>query len=911
MFNSGTDVGSPVYRAMNETAQFSSKYRQDYEATVKQIRDYASRHWDEIKERGLEWVFNLVDSSERNDLAVDSSTVADMLDPDGFVLATGDGGNHWNGENAKAFVESYRTNGTYRLVGELGDKPLDIDAGGAYWTGVRADAWDGKPHSTDAIVKWAKENGYTSVIIRNVIDPSESSSGTPSDDYVFFGANNVKSTDPVTYDDAGNVIPLSERFNAEKDDIRFQIASTSGAERLGIRNLGDAEAMERSGATREEIWRETGWWKAKDGKWRIEIPDPTFAKNSLKLLNETGRIYLQWLFLDSPELFKAYPYLNDVWVRVSKLPRGTAGRVDRSLHRDGREDIYIRPSLLKNKGELRSVLLHEVQHLIQHQEGLAEGGSSDEFRKLISERDDLTAKLRTAARQEGYDEWFSGLSQEARDFMAGSSEITMAMAFANTLDEERRGKFHEIADAIRALDKAVNGSRSAWDAYVSLAGEVEARNVQKRLSMTPEERAATPPWETEDVEEERQIVRFQIGGMAEDRKTTAQGPLSESDQTPPVQFSGGATSIPLTRESADPVMKFAGTIAKAGAKSPKDFLVGLFGALGSTETNPDKTQYFDITQPDGRTLSLRTANHRATAHQYKEHGNSADEKLSIVVKMSEKPFKSNKDVELTEFVYFPDKLTAAREADIAKGIASWIRSGNYTGPEADQVNVSPRTSKSDSTKQFQRGEAEARLEQERTELGIRRQSFADLVGLEADAPFELVEGDGLLLEDISPEKALAVALRERPDYAQVLDDIRISAREARLARRELLPDIRFVGKAGRRGEGSGWSDAGALDGDVWQAGLEADVNLDRRRAKMAVAVLTLFVFASGYEKKQVGTRRMVIAAVMTALCFAGRFIPVVLDWEPADGEVTVGASAPERMASAASGQTWVVAELSR
>lgn len=141
--------------------------------------------------------------------------------------------------------------------------------------------------------------------------------------------------------------------------------------------------------------------------------------------------------------------------------------------------------------------------------------------------------------------------------------------------------------------------------------------------------------------------------------------------------------------------------------------------------------------------------------------------------------------------------------------------------------------------ELQRGEAEARLEQERTELGIRRQSFADLVGLEADAPFELVEGDGLVLEDIPPEKALAVALRERPDYAQVLDDIRISAREARLARRELLPDIRFVGKAGRRGEGSGWSDAGALDGDVWQAGLEADVNLDRRRAKMAVAAADL------------------------------------------------------------------------
>lgn len=42
---------------------------------------------------------------------------------------------------------------------------------------------------------------------------------------------------------------------------------------------------------------------------------------------------------------------------------------------------------------------------------------------------------------------------------------------------------------------------------------------------------------------------------------------------------------------------------------------------------------------------------------------------------------------------------------------------------------------------------------------------------------------------------------------------------------------------------------------------------------LTVAVLSLVLFAAGFEKKSTGTRRMVIAAVMTALCFAGRFIP--------------------------------------
>ncbi|MBR4259756.1 MAG: hypothetical protein IKQ17_12050, partial [Kiritimatiellae bacterium] len=184
-------------------------------------------------------------------------------------------------------------------------------------------------------------------------------------------------------------------------------------------------------------------------------------------------------------------------------------------------------------------------------------------------------------------------------------------------------------------------------------------------------------------------VRFSVAG---EKKTTVQGPLSESDQTPPVQFNGGATSIPLTLESADPVTKFADSISQDGAKSPADFLTGLVHALGSEETNPDKTQYFDIAHEDGKHLSLRVANHRATAAQYREHGNTADVKTSIVVKMSDKPFRPDSDVEMTEHVYFSDKLTTEREAAIANAVADWIATGEWNGPVADQVNTSPSSS---------------------------------------------------------------------------------------------------------------------------------------------------------------------------------------------------------------------------
>lgn len=48
----------------------------------------------------------------------------------------------------------------------------------------------------------------------------------------------------------------------------------------------------------------------------------------------------------------------------------------------------------------------------------------------------------------------------------------------------------------------------------------------------------------------------------------------------------------------------------------------------------------------------------------------------------------------------------------------------------------------------------------------------------------------------------------------------------------------------------------------------------RAAAILAAAVLTLALFAAGFERRQTGSRRLVLAAVLTALSVAGRFIPV-------------------------------------
>lgn len=70
--------------------------------------------------------------------------------------------------------------------------------------------------------EYAAENGYTKEeadkIYSGITNPDFSHV-----QYAVFSPEQIKSADPVTYDDEGNVIPLSERFNKSNDDIRYSI----------------------------------------------------------------------------------------------------------------------------------------------------------------------------------------------------------------------------------------------------------------------------------------------------------------------------------------------------------------------------------------------------------------------------------------------------------------------------------------------------------------------------------------------------------------------------------------------------------------------------------------------------------------------------------------------------------------
>ena len=86
---------------------------------------------------------------------------------------------------------------------------------------------NGLPDWTDGydLSEYIEENDlpYDSIILDEGGDMVNGKPVSRGLSYVIRNPEQIKSADAVTYDDAGNVIPLSERFNMEKKDIRYAL----------------------------------------------------------------------------------------------------------------------------------------------------------------------------------------------------------------------------------------------------------------------------------------------------------------------------------------------------------------------------------------------------------------------------------------------------------------------------------------------------------------------------------------------------------------------------------------------------------------------------------------------------------------------------------------------------------------
>ena len=124
--------------------------------------------------------------------------------------------------------------GIYQLYANL-DNMYVVDGKGAAWNELRPKGLPklerygikDAPYRTRDVAEWARENGYDGVIFKNIRDNGAYGRTPAGDVYAFFRPESqVKSADTITYDDNGDIIPLSERFNSENNDIRYSSADT-------------------------------------------------------------------------------------------------------------------------------------------------------------------------------------------------------------------------------------------------------------------------------------------------------------------------------------------------------------------------------------------------------------------------------------------------------------------------------------------------------------------------------------------------------------------------------------------------------------------------------------------------------------------------------------------------------------
>jgi hypothetical protein len=386
--------------------------------------------------------------------------------------------------------------------------------------------------------------------------------------------NNRKLNDLVTRDDNGNIIPPSRRFNSRKKDTRFRFIGEQGAANLDaaeeantrLDNLAVAREMEKSGKNAKSIKIATGWERGADNKWRYEeedfeyIPKGNAREKSLlerepwhkELMSLSDKVYngeklsneeevrfdelskketelkdslkksdIKFLddYVSDNTLFKEYPELKQVKVEF----------YDGSFFDGGSYSHHDMTIRINNNSPLdaKSILVHEVQHAIQHIEGFSRGGNSRTYRNYLNS---IKEKRDAWSMIDEFEEKSKELGSDASQmdvYKAVRDEYTsLGMSFGDGIMPSRdafdkgfnlwvRGYDKEgYEDAYKEYQNLIEkfGLGESKDRYHELSGEVEARNVQSRLNMTPEERRKALASETEDVAREDQIFLYDSMG---------------------------------------------------------------------------------------------------------------------------------------------------------------------------------------------------------------------------------------------------------------------------------------------------------------------------------------------------------------------------------------------------------------
>ena len=300
--------------------------------------------------------------------------------------------------------------------------------------------------------------------------------------------------------------------------------------------LREARIMEKNGEDAEDIRKATGWFRGADRMWRYEVDNSTDEFNrkgdNLKAENPDYAEYknlwskvqdmtitdgewkrLQELtkvvkpknaadggklseYLKAPGLYEQYPQLKDVTLRFEEMKEGLRG-----YYAHGKNEIILNKNFLGEyaSDKAKSTLLHEVQHWIQNYEGFASGASTEYWQNMLAGGNEIvTRDMQEQTRNlQSLRNRYPGIDRLARHAEKYVSEHD-AEAYEDVYRQAAEAGINEgVLDYYRGLrDFVMNPmkeSRAPFELYRDTAGEVEARNVQKRMNYTAEQRRAEKP----------------------------------------------------------------------------------------------------------------------------------------------------------------------------------------------------------------------------------------------------------------------------------------------------------------------------------------------------------------------------------------------------------------------------------
>jgi hypothetical protein len=253
--------------------------------------------------------------------------------------------------------------------------------------------------------------------------------------------------------------------NTDKPKFRKQIVGENANLAQNVRdNLDVARQMEADKKSKKDVRIATGWERGADKKWRYEIDDNIFIlkgkllniyeeiSSNEKLKNSVNKFNAKDI-LDK-EVLKLYPVLSDLIINIDpKINKGT-GSYNKSLN-----EISI--PLDSNLSVNSSVLIHELQHAIQHIENFAIGTSSSKSSNIVVA--DLVDEIYDGDDALTYNKLLDILS-----YIDKNSSDSVKMKSGMDRLKKLLDKY-----SLKKYGKTIN--ESAFKIYKAYVGEVESR----------------------------------------------------------------------------------------------------------------------------------------------------------------------------------------------------------------------------------------------------------------------------------------------------------------------------------------------------------------------------------------------------------------------------------------------------